>query len=516
MRNRFVLAGMAAAVVGGSIVGLVASTRIVVALAAVAALVAAAAALLALRVTMAITRELDRRIGALQQAQRRQLRLGREAVEVSRRTMRRAQKHRQDLGASQRQTAAKVAGMAAQLTAIRRDLRPPVEVKVLTGDDLTTPGGLALSGLAFDGDRPHLVLLMQALAPRFVFAGIRTAVVAAAETAHQLGLPLRIVVFEPTGETADDTHRLVRDVLTEAGYPDLAATLRLSLDDARDSSGHHADDVWFATLWATAYAVRGLVDAGLVRRERVVYLIQDWEPNFYPWGDLYARAESTYRSGFHTLINSMSLSRYVADQTGTPLDPTTVFAPEVDRDALATAAAGWTPGPEGVVRVLFYARPASARNMFNLGAQSLRLWAEEYADGFRPLVRMAGAPIAAADLGPAIDVELLGKTSYDEYYDQLQSADIGLALMNSPHPSHLSLELPMAGIPTVTNRFGDYRDSWAEDLVLGDPHPRSLALALKQATDLAHGRKSHEAHLELRDLGGSLAAAVSAVVVRLR
>ena len=58
-------------------------------------------------------------------------------------------------------------------------------------------------------------------------------------------------------------------------------------------------DVAVATLWATAFTVAKLPWSG-----RRFYLIQDFEPAFYPAGTLYALAEETYRLGLYGLCNT--------------------------------------------------------------------------------------------------------------------------------------------------------------------------------------------------------------------
>ncbi len=134
-----------------------------------------------------------------------------------------------------------------------------------------------------------------------------------------------------------------------------------------------------ATYWTTAWALKTLARAGRVTADRVVYLIQDFEPGFYPWGPLYAKAFSTYDAGFRPLVNSASLAKYVADVS--PTTPDVAFAPALDLGPLHAAAERWRPAPDGEVRVLFYARPGKPRNMYAAGLEALRLWAEQLPDG---------------------------------------------------------------------------------------------------------------------------------------
>jgi len=400
------------------------------------------------------------------------------------------------------------------VAAIQRDVaaRTPAP-PALTSDDLTTPGTRALSDLEFDGTAPSVVLLLQSFSSQVLFAGIRTAALAAVELAGRLGRPLRVIVFEDVPGDPREALEAFRELVKgEARYPHLADTLRLSSTNARDHRGHHADDVWVATFWTTAWNLARLVEKKRVRADNVLYVVQDWEPGFYPWGDLRLKARSTYDVGFQLLVNSRPLARYVGDRTGRPIDPSRVFAPELDPGPLHVSADRWKPSPDGTLRVLFYARPSKPRNMLKLGLQALQAWSLTRSDDSDVVVRLAGEPIGSVDLGPRLRTEVLGKLSYDDYYDILADTDVGLALMSSPHPGHLALELPMAGIPTVTNQFEGYREPWVNGLVVAErADTRALAEALTSAAAVASTLESHTAGALERDLGGSLGEAMSSV-----
>ncbi len=382
--------------------------------------------------------------------------------------------------------------------------------------DAATPAVRAMESLVFDGDRPHVVLVLQAFEPGGFFAGIKTAVLAAARLAGELALGLRVLVVQPARSgTHDEALAELGSIVREAGLPGVADSLRLSTPMAPESGGHTTDDVWVATYWTTAWALKSLARAGRVAADRVVYLVQDFEPGFYPWGPLYAKAYSTYDAGFQPLVNSASLAAYVADVS--PTTPDVAFAPALDVGPLHAAAERWRPAAGGEVRVLFYARPGKPRNMYAAGVEALRLWAEQLPDGVTGVVRFAGEEIAdEVDLGPRARVEMLGKLSYEGYHDLLADSDVGLALMLSPHPGHLALELPLAGIPTVTNDFAGYRAAWVTGLTVSGTDPASIADALLHTTDAARGLTQHVPHDYQVDLGVTLEQAVRKVAQGLR
>jgi hypothetical protein len=405
--------------------------------------------------------------------------------------------------------------LAAAVTTLQADvasLQAP-SAATLTGDDLTSRGARVLEQLQFDGESPSVVLVLQSFGSDVLFAGIRTAALAAAELAGALGRPLRVVVFEDVhGDLAELGESLAAMIRSESRRPQVADDVRISVQGARRPRGHHPDDVWVATFWTTAWNLARLAEDGRVRPENVVYFVQDWEPSFYPWGELQLKARSTYSAGFRLLVNSRSLALYVEQQTGRPVDPGSVFAPELDPTPLHAAADRWKPAADGSLRVLFYARPAKPRNMANLGVRALRAWAESLPEVADVVVRLAGEPIGEVDLGPRLRAEPRGKLSYDAYYDLLAETDLGLALMSSPHPGHLALELPMAGIPTVTNPFEGCREPWVDGLVVAErADDRALADALATAARTAVGLTSHARTTLSHDLGRSLADAVAVV-----
>ena len=67
-------------------------------------------------------------------------------------------------------------------------------------------------------------------------------------------------------------------------------------------------DAAIATLWVTAFAV-----AHAPNVKRKFYLIQDFEPMFYPASTLYALAEETYRLGLYGMCNTENLRQIYAD-----------------------------------------------------------------------------------------------------------------------------------------------------------------------------------------------------------
>ena len=385
--------------------------------------------------------------------------------------------------------------------------RPPADIPAVS------PRADALLGCHHGARAPRLRLVLHEFNDDRVFAGIRTALKAAVLLARTVDLPLTVMLLQ---EPADrrSIGSLVDWFRTEVSDQRFVDNVRVMSVERDPDEEVHANDLWMLTYWTTAVAASQAVRAGILDPRRAIYLVQDYEPGFFGWSDESAMAATTYRQGFHHVVNSRPLARYLADVGGVSVPPDQVFAPVVDVDLVERAAATWRPDPDGRLRVLFYGRPHHPRNLFRIGLESLRLWIETLDDD-RPLLRSAGADHPPYRIARDVQLEPLGKLSLEGYVEVLSRTDLTLALMLSPHPGHLSLEPPAAGIPTLTNRFGSYREAWLPTLYLADPDPHALAQALAEAAGGARGLEMHDVQQLPATLGVSLDDAIRTVASRL-
>ena len=216
-------------------------------------------------------------------------------------------------------------------------------------------------------------------------------------------------------------------------------------------------DVFLATHWTTAQRVKELLPQMAVRR--CFYLIQDFEPGFYPWSSNHALALETYALDHIGIFNEQLLFDYVREQQpGRYADAafaadSLVFEPAIDRTMFHPPAAKQRPGPR---RLLFYARPTNERNMLGLGLAALQAAIGDAAFSGAPWEFLAiggrgGLPVmplrSGAMLRPAPWAD------YASYARLLQESDILLCPMLSPHTSYAALEMAACGGLVVTNSF---------------------------------------------------------------
>jgi glycosyltransferase involved in cell wall biosynthesis len=221
-------------------------------------------------------------------------------------------------------------------------------------------------------------------------------------------------------------------------------------------------DAFLATsCWTAHIAHQAARELG---RARFIYLIQDYEPLFYPGGTFYALAEQALTFPHDALFSTDMLRDYFREQRlGVYADEeaeTRVPSPIVFQNAVNHFTVSENKMRERKRRrLLFYARPDAtyfARNMFELGVLALRqAISERHFDlhrwefhGMGAIGKYRNVPLCAD-----AELKLLPKLSLEDYYQALPTYDLGLSLMHTPHPSLTPLDMAAAGLVTVTNTF---------------------------------------------------------------
>ncbi len=272
-----------------------------------------------------------------------------------------------------------------------------------------------------------------------------------------------------------DVQAVAQNVL--AAFPMLRGSEFITLDSPEKIAAIPAADIGVATLWTTAYLLAKVRNCA-----RKMYLIQDYEPLFYPAGSTAAQAELTYRFGFEGLCNTAPLAElYRSRYGGTAI----AFTPQIDQ-------AIFFPGPEQRypprIRVFFYARPDNPRNAFELGAVALRRLKRTMGEGVEILC--AGAQFEPADFGLEGVVEPLGWLPLEQTGQLYRSCHVAVSCMLTPHPSYLPFELMACGVVVVSLR-NDANQWLLED---------GVTCLIAEATASSLAAKLHEAATEWSEL----------------
>src|SRR5689334_5585717 len=222
---------------------------------------------------------------------------------------------------------------------------------------------------SLDGD-PRVVVLLPHLDVDKMSGGPNTVFHVTARLAGE-GLRLRYVATSGAlrpGPAAVLDH--VRRV-TGVDLPEDAASF-VEASRRRDALNLGRRDVVVASWWPTAH----LADASLahIDADAFLYVVQDYEPGFYPWSTKSALAEATYGMPMRPVVNEPFLATFLEERRVGRFEDDgasrRTFLPAVDREV-------FRPRPEarsasGERRLVYYARPKNPRNLFEIGLRALR------------------------------------------------------------------------------------------------------------------------------------------------
>jgi glycosyltransferase involved in cell wall biosynthesis len=304
----------------------------------------------------------------------------------------------------------------------------------------------------------------------------------------QRGVRVRIVTVDPVGPLPGDWKRKVESFAELEGLFD-AVEIVFGRESAAIECSRQ--DRFIATTWWTAHIATAACEQ--LEADRFAYLIQEYEPFTFPMGSYAALAAESYGHRHFAIFSSELLRDYFrahaigvyADGDGDGDEHSVAFQNAITRVAPVDEA---ELSARPTRRLLFYARPEphAARNMYELGVLGLARALEDPVFDerweFDAIGSVGGAGRIA--LGRRT-MRLIPRSDQDAYASLLRGHDVGLALMYTPHPSLVPLEMASAGMLTVTNRFENKTPealaAISSNLLTVEPTVEGIAAGLRAA-----------------------------------
>jgi hypothetical protein len=311
-----------------------------------------------------------------------------------------------------------------------------------------------------------------------VFGGMATALMLGAALAQELDRPLDVIQTHAFDGTVDfGVH------VRNAGFAipaDRCSTVDVSRRHTPEESfvDVHPDDVFVVSAWWDAHHLQ---QSPLV--DRFIYLVQDYEPIFYPNSDEHALAHATYLDDKAVRVyNSSVLSEFFVAEGVDTAETALWFEPAVDVVTEVSEA------PSGGLRTLFlYGRPQVPRNLFGLSIAALdQALHGPVFEGWR-VVTAGSNDIPDITFTSGHRLELLQTMPRDEYFAFAASVDLALTPMLAPHPNYPTLEIGSLGRPVVSTTWRTKTDlsRYSPSIRLAEPDVDSLAAALVSAAGQA-------------------------------
>lgn len=305
----------------------------------------------------------------------------------------------------------------------------------------------------------RLNLLVPSVDEQHVFGGIATALKFFAALQARFDCPARLIITDapvcPQTMVKLENYK----ICDSEKDPDTPMQIIPMNDRSKRTLPVCKGDLFVATGWWTAYVAEEVIrwqsEHFSMKLDPLIYLVQDYEPGFYPWSSRYMLADSTYKLKVPTwaVVNSEELSDYFA-KNGYQFERSWVFKPTLN-DSLKKRLPEMGSEVEKKKQILVYGRPSTDRNAFELLVNALICWREQQPDAEEWTVLSAGEQHDDIDLGDGVMLRSLGKLSLDEYAQTLTESYAGVSLMVSPHPSYPPLEMAAFGVKTVTNRYAN-------------------------------------------------------------
>ncbi len=273
--------------------------------------------------------------------------------------------------------------------------------------------------------------------------------------------------FYVFGQSKFKTAEEFRDTVRKYFQPVKAEFSLLGPDSKQAASKLRECDALIATNWHTAYPVYQARNA-----KRKFYMVQDFEPWFYPMSSSYVFAENTYRMHLAGITNGAWLAGLLQKKYGMSaasfeqaFDPAKYFTVE--------------PSQRDSDLVIYYARPATPRRGWELALQGLK-----QLKAARPRTKILLFGYDLSGIYVPFEHESVGVLNEQQLGALFRRASVALvcSLTNYSITPH---ELMASGCPVV-----DIRSETTEPVfehnksaLLAEPTPHGIAATLTSVLD---------------------------------
>lgn len=341
-----------------------------------------------------------------------------------------------------------------------------------------------------------------------LYGGVGTSIIMAALVAQATQSRLRIVTRTERAQPSG-----LDIVLSTYGIV-LSHEVEFAFAPAGDPSyeiDFFEDEQFITTSWWTTAAT-----LASVRGEYITYLLQEDERMFYAYGDEHLRCSQILgNTDIRFVINTQLLfDHLVASGLDNVATHGMWFEPSFPRDVFHPRER--VAGEKR--KLVFYARPHNARNLFYFGIGLLEAALARgivNLDEWDIVLMGKDIPKLRFDEG-RYTAKRLENLSWTEYAALAGQTDLALSLMYTPHPSYPPFDMAASGAVVVTNRFGNKQDlgAYSKNIICGDLQLEPMLDALARGIALAGDAGQRTLNFQANQLGTDWKASFAEVVRR--
>lgn len=356
--------------------------------------------------------------------------------------------------------------------------------------------------------RRRLTIVTDSIGQGSLFGGVGTVLIFSTLLANKWGADLRIITRTERPQPDNVEH-----ILSVYGLA-LQGEIQFKFVppyDQKQSIDFSETELFITTSWWTTAATLASVPAS-----SILYLLQEDERMFYPFGDDRLRCEGVlHNRDIRFLINTRLLFDHLVaeglphiQERGSwfePAFPTRVFHPRGRQK-------------DSKRKFVFYARPNNLRNLFYLGIEVIEAAiAQQVLDPNQWEIILIGKDIPDIVFGDTHAPTKYENMRWLEYAELAGTIDLGLSLMYTPHPSYPPFDLVASGAVVVTNRFANKQDlsHYSANLICAEPERDALVAAIREGVALATNSPERKKNFGCNGLGTDWNQSFSAVIEQL-
>lgn len=362
--------------------------------------------------------------------------------------------------------------------------------------------------LRVTGVGPRVTVLTDSVGATSLFGGVGTALILGVQLANRLGATLRLAT---RNDPPDPTVLLPLQQANGVALLGDVEIVHLPTDGATPLLMGERDVVITTSWWTT----RAALDSTL-HRDELIYLLQEDERMFYPFGDerllcseLLDERDLTVVVNTHRLLDHLALSYPHLDSEAISFEPAFPGA------ANAITAETTAERTDGRRNFFFYSRPENSRNLFWRGGAAIAAAIEEHILDpeiwdFHFVGRATPNLVLPHNTKPHI-IEGLDWRSYQALVARMDSA---LVLMDTPHPSYPPLDLAAAGAAVLTNTHPGKDDlsGLSGNILISSPLVDDLVEGLTRVAALGQDDEARQRNVASDTIARDWSATMSDVV----